>query len=97
MSGGLVRLLMVFLVCSTVSLFFITSCSLKKFEKLTTEERTMKSLQDAYEACLRQSGSKSQEDCVTYIQTLKGHYTTPPLNKPDHKKEKQNENDEQPD
>lgn len=76
MSGGLVRLLMVFLVCSTVSVFFITSCSVKKFEKLTQEERVMQTLQKAYKSCINQTGSKGQLNCIKYVETLRNQQST---------------------
>lgn len=76
MSSSLIRLLMVFLVCSTVSIFFMASCSVKKFEKLTQEERVLQTLQKAYKSCINQTGEKGQLKCIQYVETLRNQQST---------------------
>lgn len=77
MDGSFVRLLMVFFVCCTVSVFFITSCTYKEKALLTPEERSLIQIQDAFESCLRQT---DDEICLPYMESLKR--TNSVLNKP---------------
>lgn len=86
MSGSLVRLLMVFCVCACVCAFLVTSCVLKQTAMKTPEERKMDMLQDAYIACLRQTGKANIKGCHAHVESLKTPFvkgnsaaiTTPP-------------------
>lgn len=77
MEGSLIRLCMVFFICCTISVFFITSCVSKKNALMTPQERSVIQLQDAFESCL----SRTDDDlCLPYMESLKKSH--PLLNQP---------------
>lgn len=69
MDEAFAKLLMVFLVCCTISTFFITSCVSKEKENLTNDEKILLQLQDAYSSC--QNRTRDEAHCLTYLKTLK--------------------------
>ena len=77
MEGSFIRLGMVFLICCTISVFFITSCVSKKNALMTPQERSVIQLQDAFESCL----NRTDDDlCLPYMESLKKSH--PLLNQP---------------
>lgn len=70
------KLLMVALVCCTISIFFIASCVSKEKASLTNEEKALIQLQDAYTSC--QNRTSEEDHCLAYLKTLKELVPPPP-------------------